>query len=121
MEEREVPEHNGTSRDRKSVACGRRAWRCRTSDTQGRAGAGVGGRGSLQTYEKSVYNAVVALAHSAAIKQKVFRVGTTSEMDMGYNHGLSSWTRTCCLVYEDGTKQLINFIPNGKGGYSYHV
>lgn len=80
-----------------------------------------GGRGSLQTYEKSVYNAVVAHAHSAAIKQKVFRVGTTSEMDMGYNHGLSSWTRTCCLVYEDGTKQLINFIPNGKGGYSYHV
>ena len=48
MEEREVPEHNGTSRDRESMACGRRAWRCRTSDTQGRAGAGVGGRGGLR-------------------------------------------------------------------------
>ena len=47
-----------------------------------------------------------------AIFRKVFCVGTVGEMDMGYNEGMSNWTRTCCLIYNDGTKQLINFIQN---------
>lgn len=80
-----------------------------------------GGRGSMKTYETSLYDAVVAHAHSAAIQNKIFRVGTTSEMDMKYNHGLSSWTHTCCLVYEDGTKQLITFVSDGNGGYTYCI
>lgn len=80
-----------------------------------------GGKGSLRTYETSLYNAVVGHSHSGAIHNSIFQVGTTSEMDMGYNHGLSSWTRTCCLVYEDGTKQLINFLPHDDGSYTYHA
>jgi metal-sulfur cluster biosynthetic enzyme len=55
----------------------------------------------------------------AAIIRNAYCVGTVGVMDMGYNKGLSSWTRTCCLIYKNGTKQLINFIPDGKGNYKY--
>lgn len=80
-----------------------------------------GSRGSLKQYKKAVGNAVIGHSHSAGIDGKVFQVGTTSELDQGYNKGLSSWTRTCCLLHQDGTKQLINFIPDGKGGYNFHI
>ena len=79
-----------------------------------------GGRASLRTFENSIYNAVLAHTHSGGIRCNIFQVGTTSELKMGYNVGLSSWTRTCCLCYEDGTKQLINFIPTQQG-YKYSV
>lgn len=80
-----------------------------------------GSRGSLAVYEKSLGNCVTAHSHSAAIIRKAFCVGTVGLMDMKYNRGLSSWTRTCCLIYNNGSKQLINFIPNKKGNYSCRI
>ena len=78
-----------------------------------------GSRGSLTTFEKGLGNCVTAHTHSAAITRDAYCVGTVGLMDMGYNKGLSSWTRTCCLIYNNGMKQLINFIPDGCGNYSY--
>ena len=80
-----------------------------------------GAKGSLATFEKALGNCVVAHSHTAAIRRRVFCVGTVGKMDMGYNEGLSSWTRTCCLIYSNGTKQLINFIENKFGEYSYTI
>lgn len=80
-----------------------------------------GSKGSLKQYSCCVGNAVIGHSHSSGIIGDAFQVGTTSELDQGYNKGLSSWTRTCCLVHADGTKQLINFIPNGRGGYSFKI
>ena len=80
-----------------------------------------GAKGSMRTFAISVGNAVVAHAHTGAIFHNIFQVGTTSELNLGYNHGLSSWTRTCCFVYPDGTKQLVNFLRNVDGGYTYHA
>ena len=76
-----------------------------------------GSRGSLAIFEKGLGNSVTAHTHTAAILRNVCSVGTTSLMDMGYNAGLSNWTRTCCIIYKNGTKQLINFIPNKKNEY----
>ena len=76
-----------------------------------------GSRGSLAVFEKGLGNCVTAHTHSAAILRNAYTVGTVGLMDMRYNKGLSSWTRTCCLIYSNGTKQLINFIPD-KGSYS---
>lgn len=73
-----------------------------------------GSRGSLQAFERGLGNCVTAHSHTACIIRNAFSVGTMSKMDMDYNKGLSNWTRTCCLVYNNGTKQLINFIPKGK-------
>ena len=80
-----------------------------------------GSRGSLQIFEKGLGNCVTAHTHSAAILRNAFCVGTVGLMDQGYNKGLSSWTRTCCLIYKNGTKQLINFMPNEEGGYNYSL
>lgn len=78
-----------------------------------------GSKGNLATFEKGLGDCVVAHTHSAAIFRKVFCVGTVGEMDMGYNEGMSNWTRTCCLIYSNGTKQLVNFIPDSEGNYLY--
>lgn len=80
-----------------------------------------GSKGSIQAFEKGIGNCVTAHTHSAAIVRNSFCVGTVGEMDMKYNKGLSSWTRTCCLIYSNGAKQLINFIPNTTGDYSYSL
>ena len=80
-----------------------------------------GAKGSLTTTSRYVGKAVIGHSHSSAIKGKTFQVGTTSEMDMGYNKGLSSWTRTCCLVHADGTMQLIDFFPTTEGSYEYRA
>jgi len=69
-----------------------------------------GARPSLTSLEKSYGDCVVGHSHSAAIHRGVFRVGTMSELNMGYNKGPSSWTHTCCLLYENGQRQLINYV-----------
>ena len=80
-----------------------------------------GSRGNARTFNNGIGNCVTAHTHSASIMRNTYCVGTVGLMDMGYNKGLSSWTRTCCLIYSNGTKQLINFIPNSKGDYSYQI
>ena len=95
-----------------------------------------GARGSLKTFQNAVSNAIVGHSHSMNILDDVYQVGTTSEMDLGYNEGLSTWTRTCCIGYNEGlstwtrtccigypngAKQLITYIPDGRGGYRYHI
>ena len=80
-----------------------------------------GSRGNARTFNNGIGNCVTAHTHSASIMRNTYCVGTVGLMDMGYNKGLSSWTRTCCLIYSNGTKQLINFIPNSKGDYSYQL
>lgn len=52
-------------------------------------------------------------SHSAGILRGVYRVGTSTEMRLGYNNGASSWTNTCSPTYANGSRQLINDI-NGK-------
>lgn len=69
-----------------------------------------GSKGSLSIFEKGIGNCVTAHTHTAAILREACSVGTSSLMDMKYNQGLSNWTRTCCLIYSNGTKQLVNFI-----------
>lgn len=74
-----------------------------------------GAKPSLTTLEKVYGNCVIGHNHTAAIHRGVFRVGTLSLLDLGYNRGPNSWTQTCCLIYENGQKQLINLIGNSCG------
>lgn len=69
-----------------------------------------GSRGSLDSVERAYGNCIVGHSHSAAIKRGVFRVGTSSRTNLDYNRGPSSWTHTGCFVYDNGSRQLINFI-----------
>lgn len=69
-----------------------------------------GAKSSLNTLEKIYGDCVTAHVHSAAIQRGVFRVGTFTKLDMGYNRGPGSWTQTACLVYENGQRQLVNHV-----------
>lgn len=69
-----------------------------------------GSSASMLGMEKAYGNCIVGHTHSAAIMRGVYRVGTLSKLSLEYNRGPSSWTHTNCLVYEDGSRQLINVI-----------
>lgn len=49
-------------------------------------------------------------SHTAGILREIFRTGTSTYLRVAYNHGASSWTQTHCLLYKNGSRQLINII-----------
>lgn len=51
--------------------------------------------------------------HCAGIRRDVFRGGTSTYLradKIGYIEGASSWTQTCIIEHENGSRQLINAI-----------
>lgn len=69
-----------------------------------------GSKGSLMGMEKAMGDCVVGHTHSGAIYRSVYRVGTSTTLVMDYNSGPSSWTQTHCLVYSNGSRQLVNML-----------
>lgn len=84
------------------------------ADIQLAAHGDIGSNGkrnpSLAGLENAYGAAVTAHSHTAGILRGIWRVGTTSKMQLGYNIGASSWTHSSCLVYDDGSRQMINSI-----------
>jgi hypothetical protein len=74
-----------------------------------------GARGSLVSLEKGFYKCCVGHSHSAGIFRQVYQVGTSSHLKLDYNKGLSTWTHSCCLIYPNGGRQLINIIRHKNG------
>lgn len=71
-----------------------------------------GARGSIKNFANSIRKSVTGHTHSAEIYNNAWRVGTsTGHLD--YCSGTSSWTNTDCLLYSNGSMQLVNYI-NGK-------
>lgn len=48
--------------------------------------------------------------HSAAIFRSVFRVGTSTHLQLSYNDGPSAWTQTHLIQHRNGSRQLITNI-----------
>ena len=69
-----------------------------------------GARGSLMAMERSYGNSVTGHTHSPEILRGAWQVGTTSLLKLSYNEGPSSWFHTSCLVYSNGSRQLINSV-----------
>lgn len=72
-----------------------------------------GARGSLEAMENAYGSSVSGHAHTPRILRKAYQVGTSSYLKLSYNSGPSSWMHSSCLVYPNGSRQLINSI-NGK-------
>lgn len=72
-----------------------------------------GARGSIKSIEGAYSKSVTGHAHSSEILRGAWQVGTTSLLKLNYNRGPSSWIHASCLVYKDGSRQLINSL-NGK-------
>lgn len=69
-----------------------------------------GSRGSLKAMHKAYGDSVTGHSHTPGIWHGAWAVGTSSKLKLSYNQGPSSWMHTHCLVYEDGSRQLINII-----------
>lgn len=77
----------------------------------------IGFNGQKNPGIKSIYKAygksVTGHTHTAEIWHEAMSVGTSSKLKLGYNIGPSTWIHCHCVIYEDGTRQLINIV-NGK-------
>lgn len=73
---------------------------------------GKGGRRNpgMAELEECYGAANVGHNHSAAIFRSVFRVGTGTKLQLGYNDGPSAWTQTHLIQHKDGSRQLITNI-----------
>lgn len=69
-----------------------------------------GARGSIKGIEAAYGQSVTGHTHSPEILRGAWVVGTSSLLRLGYNEGASSWMHTACLVYPNGSRQLINVI-----------
>lgn len=79
----------------------------------GDIGANGSRGGNLGIFEKAYGACIIGHSHSCEILRDVWRVGTTSQMRLDYTSGASSWTHSSCLVYRNGSRQMIHNI-NGK-------
>lgn len=69
-----------------------------------------GSRGSLRAMENAYGNSVSGHSHSPEILRGAWQVGTSTLLKLSYNRGPSSWFHTSCLVYANGSRQLISSI-----------
>jgi hypothetical protein len=72
-----------------------------------------GSRGSRKQYAGIPSKVIIGHSHSPGISQGCYQVGTSSELNLEYNDGPSSWLNTHCLIYRNGKRQLVNII-NGE-------
>lgn len=72
-----------------------------------------GARGSAASFAKMGRKANVAHTHSSGIYDGIYTAGTSSKMDMGYNHGPSSWSWSHIITYPNGKRAIIT-MRHGK-------
>lgn len=80
-----------------------------------------GSKGNDKLFNKTFNSAMGAHTHSPKIYRGIYTVGTTSKKDLDYTDGLSTWGHAMGLIHSNGTKQLINIIPNKKGEYKWRI
>lgn len=66
-------------------------------------------KGLLKAYGKGNFGH----NHSGGVYKDVFRAGTKTLLQLGYNDGPSAWTHSDTLQHRDGSRQLITYI-NGE-------
>ncbi len=69
-----------------------------------------GSKGTLRNQERSLGRSVCGHSHCPGIFRNAWRVGTLSELDLGYNKGPSSWMHTNFILYRNGQGQLVNIL-----------
>lgn len=69
-----------------------------------------GSKGSIQSFGRSHNKIVIGHSHSPGIYYNAIQVGTNSKFDLPYTKGSSSWMHANCVIYPNGTYQLLTFI-----------
>lgn len=69
-----------------------------------------GSRGTLKGMRKAYGLSVTGHSHTPGIWHGAYAVGTSSLLRLMYNTGPGNWLQTHCVVFKDGSRQLINMI-----------
>lgn len=73
----------------------------------GHKGSG-GAKPSMKTFARMGPKANIAHTHAAGILEGIYRAGTSSKLNMGYNKGgLSNWNHAHIVVYPNGKRAII--------------
>lgn len=72
-----------------------------------------GARGSSKGFRNIGRKCNVGHSHSAGIIDGVYTAGVSCDLDMGYNHGPSSWSHSHIVTYPNGKRTIIT-MKNGK-------
>lgn len=76
-----------------------------------------GARGNPKNL-RTVGKANTGHTHSAGITEGVYTAGVFGDLDMGYNKGLSSWSHSFIVTYENG-KRTVCTIKDGRAWRSH--
>lgn len=66
-----------------------------------------GARGTPQNLSKVGRKSITAHTHSAGIYDGNYVAGTSTQLDMGYNHGPSNWSHSDVLTYPSGKRCIV--------------
>jgi hypothetical protein len=69
-----------------------------------------GSRGSIKSFSKIGPKTIIGHSHSPGIYEGCYQVGVSARLDLEYASGPSSWLHTHCLIYQDGSRTLVNII-----------
>lgn len=72
-----------------------------------------GVRGSIQNLRRIGAKSIIGHAHSPGIDEGCSQTGTSTRLQLEYNHGASSWQNAHVLLHADGKRQHI-FIIEGQ-------
>jgi hypothetical protein len=73
-----------------------------------------GSRGSFQQYRNLNTKIITGHSHTPGRQEGSASVGTYSSLDMGYNHGASSWAHSGIILHENKKIQHILFSEDNK-------
>lgn len=66
-----------------------------------------GVRGSAQSLRRVGRRANIGHSHSACIVDGIYQAGTSSQLDLGYNVGPSSWSQSHIVTHRNGKRQIV--------------
>lgn len=69
-----------------------------------------GSRGQLSWFAKLGRRSNGGHSHSAGIIGGAWQAGTTSKLELEYNHGPSSWSHSHIITHENGKRQMVTFF-----------
>jgi len=72
-----------------------------------------GARGNPKNL-RTVGKANTGHTHSAGIIEGIYTAGVFGNLDMGYNKGLSAWSNSFIVTYQNGKRTIVT-IKDGKG------
>jgi len=66
-----------------------------------------GSRGSIGNLSKNGNKVTIGHSHTAGIMHGAYQTGVMADLDMGYNTGPSSWSRSLVVTYQNGKRAII--------------